>query len=244
MLQAVPAPPTDPGPVASDLAPTPRQPVGSGRRRSSADCRWTATSANSPSSRSLAISSTTKTWPAALLARRARGRAARLRREHAESFSPLPGRRFREQPQPRAKRSTNDEPSEPIDGTHADRPATQFGQRGQAPRSRASGAAEGAGLDWTAISAWLRLHRGRCRPVRRSTRSPYTVAPHHQDAGDLIGPKSPTNSAREPYFSNRVSRSALRVTAVAVHGCHRSRPSRSDRAGAGTGLSTGPSSGA
>ena len=109
MLQAVPAPPTDPGSVASDLAPTPRQLVGSGRRdhppiQMDSDLR------KRPIDQvvgDLIDDEVARCSPTA-----ARGRAARRRRDMSKVFA-LPGR-CREPPRPRAKPSTYDEPSEPL----------------------------------------------------------------------------------------------------------------------------------
>ena len=139
MLQAVPAPPTDPGPVASDLALTPRQPVGSGRR----DHPPIADGQRPPQTAHRAgrwRSHRRRGWPAAL-PWRARGLAARLRSDMPKVFA-LPGRR-REQPQPRAKRSTNDEPSEPL--TAPMQTARPRGSRSSP--AAAQRCAEGAGLD-------------------------------------------------------------------------------------------------
>ena len=93
-------------PTCADTATT----CGFWAARSSANCRWTATSETAHRAGRWR-SHRRRGWPAAL-PRRARGRAARLRRDMPKVFA-LPGR-CREQPRPRAKPSTYDEPSEPL----------------------------------------------------------------------------------------------------------------------------------
>ena len=178
--------------------------------RSSANCRWTATSGNSPSSNeSLAICDIDDEG-GPLLSHGEPEAEQRAFISDAHDMPkvlppPLPGR-CRE-PEAAAPRKTiwnftGDEPSEPLTAPMqtAHRPR---GSRVK-PRSRAAGAPQGAGLDGEPRGRGSQL----AVPTGAEDRQPdppYTVAPHHQDAGDLIDPQSPTNSAREPNYWTMVS---------------------------------------